>query len=84
VTNPLDEMPDFPPARLAEPGRSQAELRVRELEARIAQLEVTLTDLEVTLTDVARGSTHELVRYLLEKLIAAEKSDTVREPYGHE
>lgn len=30
--------------------------------------------LEATLADVAKGSTHELVRHLLEKLIAAEKS----------
>lgn len=37
-----------------------------QLRARVAQLEAMLDD-------VARGSTHELVRYLLEKLVAAEK-----------
>jgi hypothetical protein len=36
-------------------------------------LAARITELEATLDDVARGSTHELVRYLLEKLIAAEK-----------
>jgi tellurite resistance protein len=41
----------------------------RAAKARVAQLEATLDD-------VARGSTHELVRYLLEKVIAAEKRST--------
>jgi hypothetical protein len=43
-----------------------------QLRRRVEQLEATLADLETTLTDVARGSTHELVRYWLGKTVAAE------------
>ena len=43
-----------------------------ETEDKLAAAKARVAELEATLDDVGRGSTHELVRYWLEKTIAAE------------